>query len=79
MVTLPSFVTYEVAEHLRRFPPAAEGLVFTAERGGPAARAVKALRDPMTWGNGSSPNGVRTIGCDLRKQAIRLVGTGGQP
>lgn len=38
MVTLPSFVTFELAEHLRRFPPGPEGLVFTAERGGPIRR-----------------------------------------
>jgi integrase len=37
-VTLPEFVTFELAEHVRRYPPAADGLVFTMPRGGPVRR-----------------------------------------
>jgi integrase len=37
-VTLPDFVTFELAEHLRGYPPGADGLVFTAPRGGPVRR-----------------------------------------
>jgi integrase len=31
-------VTFELAEHLRRFPPGPDGLVFTMPRGGPVRR-----------------------------------------
>jgi integrase len=37
-VTLPEFVTFELAEHVRRFPPGPDGLVFTMPRGGPIRR-----------------------------------------
>ncbi|HEX9123029.1 MAG TPA: site-specific integrase [Actinomycetota bacterium] len=37
-VTLPGFVVAELAEHLYRFPPAADGLIFTAPEGGPIRR-----------------------------------------
>ena len=37
-VTLPDFVTFELAEHLRRYPPGPDGLVFTAPKGGPIRR-----------------------------------------
>jgi integrase len=33
-VTLPHGVTLELAEHIRRYPPSEDGLVFTAEQGG---------------------------------------------
>jgi integrase len=36
-VTLPDFVTYAISEHLRLYP-GRDGLVFTAERGGPIRR-----------------------------------------
>jgi integrase len=35
-VTIPEFVTFEIAEHLRRYPT--DGLVFTAPKGGPIRR-----------------------------------------
>jgi len=35
-VTIPEFVTFELAEHLRRYPT--DGLVFTATKGGPIRR-----------------------------------------
>ena len=38
VVTLPDFVTFELAEHLRRYPPGPDGLVFTAPKGGPIRR-----------------------------------------
>jgi len=38
VVTLPDFVTFELAEHLRRYPPGPSGLVFTAPKGGPIRR-----------------------------------------
>jgi integrase len=38
LVTLPAFVTFELAEHLRRFPPGVSGLVFTAPKGGAIRR-----------------------------------------
>jgi integrase len=37
-VTLPDFVTFELAEHLRRYPPGPNNLVFTMPRGGPVRR-----------------------------------------
>jgi integrase len=37
-VTLPEFVTFALAEHVRRFPPGDDGLVFTAPEGGPLRR-----------------------------------------
>ena len=37
-VTLPGFVTFALAEHLRRYPPGPNGLVFTAPKGGPVRR-----------------------------------------
>jgi integrase len=37
-VTLPDFVTFELAEHLRRYPPGANNLVFTMPKGGPVRR-----------------------------------------
>jgi integrase len=37
-VTIPEFVTFEIAEHLRRCPPGPSGLVFTAPKGGPIRR-----------------------------------------
>lgn len=33
-VTLPHTITLALAEHVRRYPPGEDGLVFTAERGG---------------------------------------------
>jgi integrase len=33
-VTIPHTITLELADHLRRYPPGPDGLVFTAERGG---------------------------------------------
>lgn len=38
VVTIPEFVTFELAEHLRRYPPGPDGLVFTMTRGGPIRR-----------------------------------------
>jgi integrase len=35
-VTIPEFVTFELVEHLRRYP--SDGLVFTAAKGGPIRR-----------------------------------------
>jgi integrase len=35
-VTIPAFVTFEIAEHLRRYP--SDGLVFTAPKGGAIRR-----------------------------------------
>jgi integrase len=37
-VTLPDFVTFSLAEHLRRYPPGPNGLVFTMPKGGPVRR-----------------------------------------
>ena len=37
-VTLPDFVTFELAEHLRRYPPGPNNLVFTMPKGGPVRR-----------------------------------------
>jgi integrase len=37
-VTLPDFVTFELAEHLRRYPPGPNMFVFTMPRGGPVRR-----------------------------------------
>ena len=37
-VTIPEFVTLELAEHLRRYPPGPSGFVFTAPKGGPIRR-----------------------------------------
>jgi integrase len=37
-VTIPDFVTFELAEHLRRYPPGPNGFVFTMPKGGPVRR-----------------------------------------
>lgn len=37
-VSLPEDIALELAEHIRRFPPAEDGLVFTAPEGGPVRR-----------------------------------------
>ena len=37
-VTLPDFVTFELAEHPHRYPPGDNNLVFTAPMGGPVRR-----------------------------------------
>jgi integrase len=37
-VAIPEFVTFALAEHLRRYPPGPDGLVFTMARGGPIRR-----------------------------------------
>ena len=37
-VTLPEFVTYAFAEHLRTYPPGPDRLVFTMPEGGPVRR-----------------------------------------
>ena len=37
-VTIPDFVTFELAEHLRRYPPGLNGFVFTMPMGGPVRR-----------------------------------------
>jgi integrase len=37
-VTLPHSITLELAEHMRLYPPAGDGLVFTASKGGPIRR-----------------------------------------
>lgn len=36
--SIPESVVFEVAEHLRRFPPGPDGLVFMAPEGGPVRR-----------------------------------------
>ena len=37
-VTLPDFVTFELAEHLRRYPSGPNGFAFTMPKGGPVRR-----------------------------------------
>jgi hypothetical protein len=37
-VTLPHSITLELTEHMRRYPPSEDGLVFTAPKGGPIRR-----------------------------------------
>ena len=37
-VTFPEFVTFALAEHLRRYPPGPTGLVFTMPKDGPVRR-----------------------------------------
>jgi integrase len=37
-VSIPEFVTFELSEHLRRYPPGPDGFVFTAAKGGPIRR-----------------------------------------
>jgi integrase len=37
-VTVPEFVAFAIAEHIRLFPPNAEGLIFTMPEGGPVRR-----------------------------------------
>jgi integrase len=37
-VTLPEFVTFALAEHLRAYPPGPDGFVFTGSEGGPVRR-----------------------------------------
>jgi integrase len=37
-VTLPDFITFELAEQLQRYPPGPSGLVFTAPKDGPIRR-----------------------------------------
>jgi integrase len=39
-VTLPEFVAFAIAEHVRQFPPGDDGLVFTAPMGGPIRRSA---------------------------------------
>lgn len=40
VVTLPRFVTESLAEHMCKYPPGDEGLVFTAPEGGPIRRSI---------------------------------------
>lgn len=37
-VTVPDFVAFALADHVKEYPPGADGLVFTAPRGGPIRR-----------------------------------------
>jgi integrase len=37
-VTVPDFVALAMAEHVRKYPPGPDGLVFTASQGGPIRR-----------------------------------------
>jgi integrase len=37
-VAIPDFVTFELAEQLRRCPPGSDGFVFTMPKGGPVRR-----------------------------------------
>lgn len=37
-VTVPEFVSASLAEHVRKYPPGPDGLVFTAPKGGPIRR-----------------------------------------
>jgi integrase len=60
-VTIPEFVTFEIAEHLRRCPPGPSGLVFTAPKGGPIRRQTflppslggRRYRPPISRASGS--------------------------
>lgn len=55
-VTIPDFVTFELAEHLRGYPPGPNGLVFTMPKGGPVRRQTfyhRGLGDRRSWPPGS--------------------------
>jgi integrase len=68
-VTVPDFVTFELAEHLRRYPPGPDGLVFTMARGGPIRRpAIYRLVWVRRWSaQGSRGSGSASCGTPERR------------
>jgi len=43
-VTVPDFVAFALAEHVRVYPRGPDGIVFTAPKGGPIRRSALAQR-----------------------------------
>jgi integrase len=63
-VTIPEFVTFELAEHLRRYPT--DDLVFTAAKGGPIRRRRSTVSSGRRRSRLQVCRGSRSDTCDTR-------------
>ena len=71
VVTLPRFVTEILAEHVMRYPPGDEELVFTAPEGGPIRRSIWRAR---VWAEATEHAKVHPLRIhDLRHTAAALA------
>lgn len=71
VVTLPRFVTEDVAEHVKNHPPGEDGLVFTAPEGGPIRRSIWRVR---VWVDATNEARVHPLRIhDLRHTAAALA------
>jgi integrase len=68
-VTLPDFMTFSLAEHLRRYPPGANGFVFTMPKGGPVRRHtfITGSGDRRSRRRGSKGSGSVSSGTPARR------------